>query len=242
MVNLTIDGRSIEAKDGQTILEAARDHSIPIPTLCWHEGVESYGACRLCIVSIERNGRERLVVSCMYPVEKGLSVETDTPRVRSVRTMLLDLLLARCPDSDLIRDLARQYGVEKTSFKEESGNGKCILCALCVRVCHETVGASAISLVNRGVDRKVATPFHDFSEACIACGSCAFVCPTGAISVEDAGDTRVISMPDVSMEFKLKQCSGCGRYWAPERQLEFMRKQAGLPGDAYEKCPDCRDE
>jgi len=240
MINLTIDGRNIEAKDGQTILEAARDNKISIPTLCFHESVQSYGACRLCIVSVEQAGRERLVVSCLYPVDEGLAVKTSTPRVDEVRRTLLDFLLARCPDSNVIRDLARQYGVVKTSFKEDSGNGKCILCALCTRVCRETVGSSSISLVNRGTNRKVATPFHAFPESCIACGSCAFVCPTGAITVRDVGETRIIAMPDGTMEFKMKQCAACSRYWAPERQIEFMRKQAGLPEDAYDRCPDCR--
>ena len=174
MVNLTIDGRKLQAEAGRTVLQAARDNKIAIPTLCYHEGLPAYGACRLCIVSIERHGRERLVVSCLFPVEEGLLVKTSTPRVDGVRRMVLDLLLARCPDSDVIRDLAVQYGVEKSSFRPESGNNKCILCALCTRVCQDTVGASAISLVNRGVERKVATPFETFSESCIACGSCAF--------------------------------------------------------------------
>jgi NADH dehydrogenase/NADH:ubiquinone oxidoreductase subunit G len=241
MVNLTIDGRKLQAEAGRTLLEAALDNKIAIPTLCYHEGLPGYGACRLCIVAIERHGRERLVVSCLYPVEERLVVKTSTPRVDSVRRMVLDLLLARCPDSDVIKNLAAQYGVEKSSFRPESGNNKCILCGLCTRVCQDTVGASAISLVNRGVERKVATPFETFSESCIACGSCAFVCPTGAITVKDEGDTRVITMPHVTMEFKLKQCLACGRYWAPERQLAFMCRQAGLAEDFYDKCPDCRD-
>ena len=103
------------------------------------------------------------------------------------------------------------------------------------------VGVSAISLVNRGVNRQMATPFYDFSEACIACGSCAYVCPTKAISIEDVGDKRIITMPHNTMEFKLKQCKKCGAYWAPERQLDYMVRQANLPADAFDYCPDCRD-
>ena len=241
MVTLTIDGRQVKTEAGKAILEVARDNNIYIPALCYHEGVAAYGACRLCMVEITSRGREKLVASCLYPAEDGLIVKTDSPRITNVRQMAAELLLARCPDSEVIQDLAASLGVDKTSFKPEKGNKKCILCALCTRVCQEVVGTSAISLVNRGVNRQIATPFGDFSEACIACGSCAYVCPTSAINVEDAGDTRTITMPHVTMEFKLKACKTCGGHWAPERQLAYIIKQADLPADAFDNCPDCRD-
>ncbi|GAH46639.1 unnamed protein product, partial [marine sediment metagenome] len=164
MVTLTIDGREIQVEAGKTILEIARENNIYIPALCYHEEVAPYGACRLCMVEIVSRGRENLVTSCLYPTEEGLVVRTDSPRVMAVRRLIIELLLARCPDSEVIRDLAHRLGVDKTSFKLEEGNHKCILCALCTRVCQEVVGVSAISLVNRGVDRQMTTPFYDFSE------------------------------------------------------------------------------
>lgn len=241
MVTLTIDGREIQAEEGKAVLEAARDSGIYIPALCHHEEVAAYGACRLCMVEIASRGRERLVTSCLYPVEEGLVVRTDSPRIAAVRRMVIELLLARCPDSEVLQALAARLGVEKVRFTPEKDNHKCILCALCTRACEEVVGASAISLVNRGIDRQMSTPFHAFSEACIACGSCAYICPTQAITVEDVGDKRIITMPHVTMEFKLKQCQNCGAYWAPERQLDYIIKQAGLSADAFDRCPDCRD-
>jgi len=240
MVTLTINGREIQAEEGRVILEVARDNNIFIPALCYHEEVASYGACRLCMVEITRRGRSRLVASCLYPVEEGLVVKTDSQKVTQVRNTVMELLLARCPDSPKLKDLASKIGVEKTRFTPEEGNHKCILCALCARVCEEVVGVSAISLVNRGVNKQMATPFYEFSEVCIACGSCAEVCPTGAIGIEDVKGTRIITMPHVTMEFKLKKCPICGRYWAPERQLDYIIKQANLPADAFDKCFDCR--
>jgi NADH dehydrogenase/NADH:ubiquinone oxidoreductase subunit G len=243
MVNLTINGRQIKAEDGATILNAARAHNIYITTLCANEAVAPYGACRLCLVEIKTaRGRERLVTSCIYFVEEGLTVQTDTEKIRKIRRMLLELLMARCPDSEKIQELAKQAGVDKTRFVEQSGNNKCILCANCARTCEEVVGVSAISLTKRGVERELTTPFgEDFSEVCIGCGSCSYSCPTGAITMEDVKGTRSIKWPHNSMEFKLRKCSVCGQYWAPEKQIEYVAKTSGTPLSDYDKCPDCRD-
>jgi len=241
MVTLTIDGKVVRAEEGAMVLDVATANNVYIPTLCAHESVSPYGACRLCLVEVKTSsGRERLVTSCLYPVEEGLDVKTDTERVRRNRQVIIDLLLARCPDSALIQDMARRLGVEKTSYPPED-HGNCILCALCVRACEEVVGVSAISLVNRGVDREMAIPFYDDSNACIGCGSCAYICPTDAIEMVDSGDTRTVTMPNNVVEFKLAKCSVCGAYFAPERQLEYMARKAGLERAFFDRCITCRD-
>src|SRR4030042_5905897 len=130
MVNLTSNGRRIIAEDGVSILHAPRKNNIHIPRLCENEAVAPYGACRLSLVEIKTaRGRERLVTSCIYQAEEGLTVRTDTERLRKIRKMLLELLLARCPESEVIRGLAREYGVEKSRLVEQSGKNKSILCA-----------------------------------------------------------------------------------------------------------------
>ena len=138
--------------------------------------------------------------------------------------------------------MAKKLGVTSTPFKLEDKN--CILCGLCARACEEVVGASAISLVNRGVNREVAGPFNMEAVSCIGCGSCSYVCPIGAITIEDKGDTRTLSMPSPEMAkvaFKLKKCKKCGAYWAPEKQLAYICKTTNQPPEIFDICPDCRD-
>ncbi|MDD4635053.1 MAG: 2Fe-2S iron-sulfur cluster-binding protein [Dehalococcoidales bacterium] len=240
MVTLKIDGREIQAESGKTVLEAAQDNNIYIPTLCVSEAVAAYGACRLCMVEITTGKRKRLVASCLYEVSNGLVIETQTERVLNIRRLVMELLLARCPNSPEVIEMARSVGIEASRFQAEEENNFCVLCALCTRVCREVVGKSAISLVSRGTERKVALPFCDDADACIACGSCAQICPTDAITMEDQGDKRIITWPSSSHEFKMKKCESCGNYFAPEKQVSFMMKKSGLEAEKFNLCMTCR--
>jgi len=239
MVTLTINGRELKAEKGQTILQVARENGIDIPTLCHNEALEPYGACRLCIVEVSKGKRTKIVTSCLYPVEEGLKVKTDSPRVISNRKMLLELLLARCSKNKVILKLASQMGIEQPSFKSEYlEDNDCIVCGLCVRTCEQVVGVSAISLVNRGITKEPASPFLESAADCIGCGSCYYICPTSAIKMEDRKDTRIIY--NWKVEFKLKKCKVCGNYWAPEKQLEYIKKKWGLSEDFFDTCPTCK--
>lgn len=239
MLSFTIDGRLLQAQEGQTILQVAAENGIGIPTLCHHEAVEPYGACRLCIVEISRGGRSRIVASCLYPVEDGLEVKTNSPRVLNNRKMLLELLLARCSRNPVVKGLAAEMGIENTFVREEYlEDHDCIVCGLCVRVCEQVVGVSAISLVSRGVDKHPAPPFHEPAVDCIGCGSCYYVCPTRAINMEDKGDTRIIY--NWKVELKLKKCKLCGSYWAPEKQLDYIARKWNLPEGFFDVCLTCR--
>ena len=193
MVTFTIDGKIVEAEEGKTVLQVARENNIEIPTLCYHEALEPYGACRLCLVEVTAGGRTRLVSSCTYPVEQGIEVRTNSEEVIEARKMNVELLLAKCPNVEVIQNLAKDFGIEKPRFKLDDDD--CILCGLCVRICEERMGVSAISLTGRGIDVKVDTPFHIHSDICMACGACAFICPTGAIKLEDITKHKPIPIP-----------------------------------------------
>lgn len=240
MVKLTIDNQIVEIEEGSTILDAASKAGIYIPTLCYHESLSPAGACRVCTVEVITKGTSNLTTACTYPVEKGIEVKTDSEKVVEARRMAVELLLAQRPHSNKINRLATELGIDRPSFALEER--ECILCRLCVRACREIVGASAIEFIAQGLDRGIDEPSIQISPTrCIACGSCAYICPTKAITMEDADDTRRITAPNVTMEFKFKKCKTCGRYWAPEKQLDYIVKKVGLPADAFDNCPDCRD-
>ena len=175
MINLKINGLNVSVEEGTTLLEAARFLGFPIPTLCHMEGLSPYGACRLCVVEIGENERSKLVSSCTYPAEEGLIVRTASSRVINARKMILELLLASCPQSKVIQDLASQYEVRQQRFKQEYED--CILCGLCVRMCEEQMMAKAIGFRGRGEKRSIGTPFDIKSDECRLCGGCMYVCP-----------------------------------------------------------------
>ncbi len=181
LIRFTVNGQLVQAREGWTILETARQYGIHIPTLCFHPAVAAIGSCRLCVVEIQQNGRSRVAASCITPVQGGVEVLTDSEEVQNVRRWILEMLLANCPASRQIRALAKEYGVTSTRFRVEHPDDACPRCGLCVRACDEVVGVRAISLGNRGVFKEVTAPYHQRSMDCIRCGTCLYVCPTGAM-------------------------------------------------------------
>jgi len=175
MISLAINGTKVRAEEGSTILEIARFYGIDIPTLCYHDELTPYGACRLCMVEVDDGKRTRLETSCLHPVKEGIVVRTHTKRLIEGRRLILELLLARCPNSKTLQDLACKMGLEQVRFQIKNEN--CILCGLCVRMCAEQMGSGAIGFVGRGQDREVATPFRMASEICRNCGACMYICP-----------------------------------------------------------------
>jgi heterodisulfide reductase subunit A len=145
--------------------------------------LEPAGLCRLCLVELSDGRRTRLVTSCNYPVREGLRIQTDTEALRHIRKLIVEMLLAKCPDAPFVKELAERYGISEVRFPV-TGSDDCILCGLCTRIC-ERIGKSAIGLTGRGIEIKVDTPFQMQSEDCITCGACVSICPTGHIKLED---------------------------------------------------------
>jgi NADH dehydrogenase/NADH:ubiquinone oxidoreductase subunit G len=176
---LQIDGKEVKAKEGMTLLDAARSAGIHIPTLCYHKKLEPYGGCRLCIVELEMRGWTRLVVSCVYPVEKNLVVRTRSEKVDRIRKMVLQLLLAHAPDAFDLQDLAQEYGADKNRFEKEPSF--CIHCGLCVRYCAEVKKKNAIGFVDRGIRKEISFIPEIASKECWDCKECFPLCPTEAL-------------------------------------------------------------
>jgi len=192
-VTLIINDEEVKAEEGMTILEAARSAGIDIPTLCYHEKLAPYGACRLCIVEIVRGQRSRLVTSCVYLVEDGLIVKTESEPVMKIRKMLLEFMWARAPGVQPLRNYGMRYGITGVQAIRDYGTSGvstvkfeiaptfCILCGLCVRYCAEVKKKNAIGFIGRGTEREVVFLPEIAREECPSCKECYSLCPTGAL-------------------------------------------------------------
>ena len=205
MITLTIDGVQVSVPAGSTVLEAAKAAGIHIPTLCYMKGLNEIGACRLCVVD---TGARALQAACVLPVSEGMNVKTNTPAVRNARKMNLELLLSNhdkkclsCVRSTTceLQKLCNEYGVEdenryagsltETQIDDKSpaivrNNAKCVLCRRCVAVCHKVQNVGVIGPIKRGFNTQIACAWGDSlaDTACINCGQCIAVCPTGALT------------------------------------------------------------
>jgi len=217
---LVIDGSDVSARADQSILDAARENGIRIPTLCHLDGLSEAGACRLCLVEVK--GSSRLFPACVTQVEEGMEVTTQSPRLQKCRKMILELLFAErnhicsvCVANNMcqLQDLAKAHGVTQVRFpyrypslpvditheRFTMDHNRCILCTRCVRVCTEVEGAHTWDVLGRGVNSRLITdleqPWGD-SDTCTSCGKCVQVCPTGALFEKSKVGMKVGKDPD----------------------------------------------
>lgn len=177
-MSLVIDGKKVAIGKDKNLLEAAKKAGIKIPTLCYHEKLLPYGACRLCMVEIIRGNKSRLVASCAYQVEEGLEVKTNSPKVVKIRKLMIELLLAQVPYVSKVQKLAEEYNIEKSRFSKKISI--CILCSLCVRYCAEVKKQKAVGFIGRGVERRLTwVPDSAYKSNCAGCFECFSICPTG---------------------------------------------------------------
>ena len=174
-----IDGKEIHAKEGMTVLEAARSAGIAIPTLCHHEKLEPFGGCRLCIVEVQVGDWTKRVVSCVYTVEENLIVRTRSEKIDKIRKMILELQLCHAPDSPELLKYAGEYGADRSRFEKEASF--CIHCGLCVRYCAEVKKKNAVGFVDRGIRKEICFVPEIAAKECWECKECFPLCPTEAL-------------------------------------------------------------
>lgn len=205
IVTLTMDGEQLSANDDESILEVARQHAIPIPTLCHLDGLSDVGACRLCLVEIE--GSTKLTPACTAKPMEGMVVRTNTERLKRHRRTIIELLASEgnhycavCVVNNHceLQNLAYEVGLSHVRFPylypqrkldatHESfvmDPNRCVLCTRCVRVCHEVEGAHTWDIAGRGIACTIIADLNQpwgTSESCTSCGKCVLVCPTGAL-------------------------------------------------------------
>ncbi|MGA2482813.1 MAG: bidirectional hydrogenase complex protein HoxU [Candidatus Acidiferrales bacterium] len=217
---LTIDGVDASARADQTILDAARDAGVSIPTLCHLDGLGDMGGCRLCLVEVK--GTNKLLPACVTRVEEGMEVTTKTERLTKYRRMILELLFAErnhicsiCVSNGAceLQSLAQSQGLTHVDFPYRypslpvdasherfvMDHNRCILCTRCVRVCSEIEGARTWDVMGRGAQARVITDLNQpwgTSETCTSCGKCVQVCPTGALFEKSKAGTHFAKDPD----------------------------------------------
>jgi len=227
-ITVIIDGRECSCEKGEYVFDVARRNGIEIPGYCRSDAFPEHRAsCRMCMVELEQRGRTKLVASCVYPIDGECSINTKSERVEEDRAVLRALIKAEMPEEQA-REFERVLQIE---------NDKCILCGLCMQAC-ESLGTGAISLVNRGVEKDIDTPYGKENLACMGCLSCANVCPTMAITYEETETTRTIW----HREFQLAKCERCGAVVGTTQSVMMARAKMGLPiGDPY-LCAECTKE
>lgn len=242
MISITIDGRTVEAQPGCTVLEVAQANGIDIPHLCYHPDLSVSGGCRLCLVEVE--GWTTPTISCGLECQDGMEIRTKSEQLSELRRDIIDLFVSDHPldcvvceksGSCLLQKYAYEYGVSETSFQLDVArtlyqddnpffirdHQYCILCGRCTRVCDEVVGVHAIDFANRGFGSQISTLFDGpmIDSSCVFCGNCVQICPTSALMpVSRAGQGR---------EWDLKRVKTTCAYCGVGCQIEYSLNKDG---------------
>jgi NADH dehydrogenase/NADH:ubiquinone oxidoreductase subunit G len=235
MIEITLNGQKIMAKKNQTILQVARENKIKIPQLCFHPALKPSGSCKLCGVEVRSSADKKVVMlSCILKVKEDIEIQTESELVTAHREKAFNKLLQMAPESERIRNLAKEFGVAVMPPPSE-----CILCRLCIRVCNDIVKARALKMVKTETGNQVMPGDGD----CIGCGTCANLCPTKIIKVRDQDNVRTVSIKDrIIGQLPLEWCEGCGNMYATTNFLKHVAESTltHLDTKAHPHlCPDC---
>jgi bidirectional [NiFe] hydrogenase diaphorase subunit len=232
MPTLTVNGKKVTVGQDAVILDAARAAGVHVPTLCQFDGLEPWGGCRMCVVDMWQQGWDedwfKMVTACNHPAADGMRIVTDSERVVETRRVVIDLLLARCPETPLVQRVAAEHGITATSFVPNPAPTDCILCGLCTRVC-DHIGVSAIASVNRGWGREIAPPFHQAPPDCIGCLACAEICPTSCIPYSESAAGRRIWDKD----FEMLRDPASGEAVITKVAAEHFARRSGVPASYF---------
>jgi predicted molibdopterin-dependent oxidoreductase YjgC len=225
----------LEADENDTVLKTARKHRIHIPTLCYHPALKPTGSCRLCAVEMENTGgRSHIMLGCALRVKAGMVIRTQSESVREARTKAMTRLIRMAPQARRLHDLAQREGI----VLPPDSDG-CIRCRLCIRVCKEVVGRSALRMETIDGHRHVMP----VADRCIGCGTCANLCPTRVIQLIDRDRMRTVKINDVIIgTHPLERCEGCGRCYATEKQVHLVGHRTAPHTHVkmhHNFCPEC---
>lgn len=236
-ITIRVNGGELAVAEGANLLESLHAAGVRLPALCFHPALKSpSGVCRLCAVEIALPGRTPEVRrACLVKTAPGLAVRTESAAVNSAREKAMRALLKQAPQSERLFQLAAEF-----SIRVDPAPDGCIRCLLCERVCKEVVGAGALRLGRRD-GRRLIEPI---AGRCIGCGTCANICPTHVILVQDDEAVRTISIRgEVIGRHPLATCEGCGRRFATPKFLEVAHERAvDHHPDVKEHhrfCPEC---
>lgn len=207
LVTITIDGQSVETPVGTSVLAAALNAGICIPNLCWLPEVTPTGACRVCLVEVERHGRRKMTASCTLEAKEGLVIHAHSEDVVRARRNIVELLLAEAPQSEVLQALAERLGVDNVRYPPRESD--CVLCGRCVAACAEVSGTGAKGFLGRGSRRHIGLPFYQ-EKYCQKCGECSDRCPMDIAPVSKRGKPGGVCGSELSKNEEIPSiCENC---------------------------------
>lgn len=236
MPEIIVNGNRIDADGDKHVIDILREQGIDVPALCYHPALSPAGECKLCAVEATYPDKPaQIKLACVLKPAEGLEIRTDSDQVTRARTTAFRNLAKFAPESPVIRRLAEKHGINMGAPPDE-----CIRCRLCVRACKELVGANALKIEKRNTVRYIVPRSGN---RCIGCGTCASICPTGAICQEDSNGLRVIYIRDeIIGQNPLLQCENCGRYFATPKflsRIEERTEDHPHVKEHHRYCPTC---